>query len=56
MAERGRDPTPLVSTGRGGAGNLVRSSSVSRGDEAQAGAERGREIRDASKDRVRLQL
>jgi len=49
--ERGRDPTPLISTGRGGAGNLVRN--LSKGpDEAIAGAERGRELRNASTERV----
>lgn len=46
---RGRDP--LISTGRGGAGNIVRE--LSRGpDDALAGVERGREIRDRSVDRV----
>ncbi|CAK9786914.1 hypothetical protein CC85DRAFT_296853 [Cutaneotrichosporon oleaginosum] len=46
---RGRDP--LISTGRGGAGNIVRE--LSRGpDDALAGVERGREIRDRSVDRA----
>jgi hypothetical protein len=48
---RGRDPTPLVSTGRGGAGNLVRNVSVGP-EEAIAGGERGREIRNSSSERV----
>lgn len=46
---RGRDP--LISTGRGGAGNLVRE--ISQGpDDALAGIERGRELRERSVDRV----
>ena len=48
--ERGRDQR--ISTGRGGAGNLVRS--VSRGPDPDVipGAERGRELRDPSVERV----
>jgi hypothetical protein len=48
--ERGRDTTPLKSTGRGGAGNAVRASSIPP-DEGIAGAERGRELH-ASAERV----
>lgn len=46
--ERGREAR--ISTGRGGAGNLVRS--LSRGGDPEAGAERGREVRSPSQDRV----
>lgn len=63
---RGRDPvvrdacntlyvrlTSQVSTGRGGAGNLIRSPSRGVDPEVQVGAERGRSARDQSLDRVR---
>jgi len=43
---RGRE---FQSTGRGGAGNIVRSESVSRGREAGIGEERGREVLPASR-------
>lgn len=51
MSEEPRGRDPLISTGRGGAGNHVRS--ISRGpDDSIAGAERGREIREQSAERV----
>jgi len=50
----GRGRQPIVSTGRGGAGNLIRSPSRGIDPEATGLSERGREIqnRDASIDRV----
>jgi len=48
--QRGRDP--VVSTGRGGAGNLIRSPSRGVDPDVQVGAERGRSARDQSLDRV----
>lgn len=50
MSEEHRGRDPLISTGRGGAGNHVRS--ISRGPEEAAGAERGRELREPSVERV----
>jgi hypothetical protein len=41
-----------VSTGRGGAGNLIRSPSRGVDPDVQVGAERGRSVRDQSLDRV----
>jgi len=43
-----------VSTGRGGAGNLIRSPSRGVDPDVQVGAERGRSARDQSLDRVSL--
>lgn len=48
--ERGRDQR--ISTGRGGAGNLVRSLSRGPDPDVIPGAERGRELRDPSVERV----
>lgn len=48
----GRGRQPIVSTGRGGVGNLVRSPSRGVDPEAQHGVERGRELRDPSIDRM----
>ena len=48
--ERGRDQR--ISTGRGGAGNLVRTLSKGPDPDVIPGAERGRELRDPSMERV----
>lgn len=48
--ERGRDQR--ISTGRGGAGNLVRSLSTGPDPDIIPGGERGRELRDPSLERV----
>ncbi|ORX33996.1 hypothetical protein BD324DRAFT_189002 [Kockovaella imperatae] len=51
--EEGRGRQPLVSTGRGGAGNLLRSPSRGVDPEVRVGDERGREVRrDMSVERV----
>ncbi|RSH92313.1 hypothetical protein EHS25_008728 [Saitozyma podzolica] len=52
--EDARGRKPIVSTGRGGAGNLIRSPSRGVDPEVTAGVERGREFtpRDTSGDRV----
>ncbi|GFZ47877.1 hypothetical protein JCM24511_05624 [Saitozyma sp. JCM 24511] len=52
--EDARGRQPIVSTGRGGAGNLIRSPSRGVDPEVTAGVERGREFtpRDTSGDRV----
>ncbi|ORY24010.1 hypothetical protein BCR39DRAFT_472749 [Naematelia encephala] len=50
--ESARGRQPVVSTGRGGAGNLIRSPSRGVDPETTPGIELGREVRDGSHDRV----